>query len=111
MRIAAVIACALCLVGCAGEKLWMKPGTGPAAANDDEMYCAAFSEGSSGIAIGANGFAPPRDQFADRYACLRSRGYKLVTLTPEESAKLTSLDGTARESYWRELQQKHGVGQ
>jgi Flp pilus assembly protein TadD len=110
-RLAVVLALVLGLSGCAGEKRWMKFGAGPAEANEDEMSCAAFSEGGSGIAIGDTGFAPPRDQFADRYACLRSRGYKLVTLAPEEVAKLNSLDGIARETYWRELQQKHGVAQ
>ncbi|HEY0293176.1 MAG TPA: hypothetical protein VGC51_12750 [Hansschlegelia sp.] len=105
--IAAVLA--VSLAGCAGEKLWMKAGAGPVEANDDEMSCAASSEGGSGVSINATGagFAP--DQFSMRYSCLRSRGYKLVTVTPEESAKLRALSGEEHEIYWRSLQAKYGV--
>lgn len=111
MKRLAMLALALVLSGCAGEKEWMKAGAGPAEANSDELDCAAQSEGSSGVAIGDTGFGPPRDAFSMRYACLRSRGYKLVSLTPEESAKLKSLEGIARETYWLELQRKYGVAQ
>lgn len=103
---------AIALSACASDRLWMKPGAGPQQANDDEMNCAASAEGGSGISIGdasATGFGGPTDQFSNRYGCLRSQGYKLVTVTHEESEKLRGLAGAEREAYWRSLQQKYGV--
>jgi len=103
---------AFALSGCAGEKLWMKRGAGPGEANADELSCAEESESRASIVIGDGvgpGFGPATDRFSQRFACLRSRGYRLVTITPEESKRLKSLGGVERETYWAELQRKYGV--
>ena len=112
VRLMTAAALAIAVSGCAGEKLWMKRGAGPGEANADEMSCAEESESRASIVIGDGlgpGFGPATDRFSQRFACLRSRGYRLVTITPEESARLKSLGGIEREAYWSELQRKYGV--
>lgn len=98
------------LSGCAGEKVWMRSGSGPSDARYDEMSCAEEAE-RGGIGFSINGGAePPTDRFSQRYACLRARGYRLVPLTEEESARLKALGGVDRDDYWRSLLAKNGLG-
>lgn len=105
---AVLIAAALGLSACAGDKVWMRSGAGSSDAEIDEMSCAEEAEKSSvSINIGGES-APPMDRFSQRYACLRARGYKLVPLDADEAAKLKSLGGEAKEDYWRELLTKRG---
>ena len=109
-RIAVFAVTALTLSACAGEKVWMRSGAGPVDAANDEMDCAAQAEGS-GVSFNVGGGAELQtDRFSQRYACLRSRGYKLVPLTAEESAKLKSLGGMEKDDYWRQLLAKNGFG-
>ncbi|PZQ17840.1 MAG: hypothetical protein DI565_03650 [Ancylobacter novellus] len=108
LRIVSLVAAALALSACAGDRVWMRSGAGSSDAEVDEMSCAEQAE-KSGVSVSIGGEAsPPMDRFSQRYACLRSRGYKLVTLDAEEAAKLKSLSGAAREEYWRELLVKRG---
>lgn len=105
----ALAAAALALSACAGEKVWMRAGSGPYDAAFDEMACAEQAE-RGGVGISINGGAePPTDRFSQRYACLRTRGYRLASLTAEESARLRSLDGADKEFYWRQLLVRHGL--
>ena len=107
-RAGALIAAALALSACAGDKVWMRSGAGSSDAEIDEMSCAEEAE-KSGVSVNIGGeAAPPMDRFSQRYACLRARGYKLVPLDAEEAAKLKSLGGEAKEDYWRELLVKRG---
>ena len=107
-RVAGLLAATLALSACAGEKVWMRSGSGPRDAEVDEMDCAAEAE-NTGVSISVGGgAAPPIDRFSHRYACLRARGYKLVPLEAEEAAKLKSLGGLDREDYWRGLLVKRG---
>ncbi|WP_020178408.1 hypothetical protein [Methylopila sp. M107] len=108
LRLLAVAGIAAILSGCAGDRVWMRSASSSSDAEIDEMDCGAQAE-SSGVSIssdGATGFSP--DRFSNRYACLRSRGYKLKSLTAEEAAKLKSLGGVDREVYWNELLAKNG---
>ena len=87
----------------------MRSGSASSDADIDQMDCAAESEKSS-VSISTGGDAGPQmDRFSSRYACLRTRGYKLVPLTAEESAKLKSIGGIEKEEFWRELLVKNGL--
>lgn len=110
MKSAAVAALAmgLALSACANDRVWMRSGASSSDADIDEVSCAEEAE-KSGVSFSIGGEAsPPMDRFSQRYACLRARGYKLVTLTAEEAAQLKSLGGAAREDYWRQLLVKRG---
>jgi len=105
---APVLGLAAILAGCAGEKVWMRSGSGPSDARYDEMSCAEEAE-KSGVSVSIGGEAgPPMDRFSSRYACLRARGYKLVPLTADEAAKLNALGGMEKEDYWRGLLARNG---
>lgn len=108
VRLVSLAAAALALSACAGDRVWMRSGAGSSDADIDEMSCAEEAE-KSGVSVSIGGDAsPPMDRFSQRYACLRAKGYKLVTLDAEEAAKLRSLAGAAREEYWRALLVKRG---
>ena len=108
VRLAGCASLALMLSACADDRVWMRSGAGSSDAQIDEMDCAEQSE-KSGVTISSDGSTGmTTDRFSNRYACLRSRGYKLKSLTSEEAAKLKSLGGVEREIYWNQLLTKYG---
>lgn len=87
----------------------MRSGASSRDAQIDEMDCAAQAEGG-GVSVMINdGAGPQVDKFSQRYACLRSRGYRLKSLSGEEAARLKSLGGVDREAYWSDLLVKNGL--
>lgn len=107
-RLAGAALVGLLLSACAGDKVWMRSGASSHEAEVEEVDCAAEAEGGGiGVTVGG-GAAPQFDRFSQRYACLRSRGYRLVPLSPDESARLKSLGGVEREVFWAALLAKNG---
>lgn len=108
VRPLSIAAAALALSACANDRVWMRSGASSSDAEIDEMNCAEQAE-KGGVSVSVGGdVAPTTDRFSNRYACLRSQGYKLKSLTSEEASRLKSLGGVDREAYWNELLVKYG---
>ncbi len=119
----AAAALTLALAGCAGTKVWMRSATTAVETDGAESACAEYSEGGGRgtVAYGAgsydvtvgggsgSGFAPPMDNFSQKSACMRNQGFRLVAISDDEDKQLRALSGEARDQYWRELLQKHGL--
>lgn len=104
----AALAVTLALGACANDRVWMRSGASSSDAQIDEMNCAADAE-QGGVSIGiGDDTGPKTDRFSNRYACLRSKGYRLKSLSGEEAAKLKSFGGVEKEVYWNELLAKNG---
>lgn len=108
LRPIAIATVALALSACANDRVWMRNGASSSDGEIDEMNCAEQAE-KGGVSVSVGGdVAPTTDRFSNRYACLRSQGYKLKSLTAEETSRLKSLGGVDREVYWNELLAKYG---
>ncbi|RXF75140.1 hypothetical protein [Hansschlegelia zhihuaiae] len=106
-RIAALVAVTLLLPACANDRVWMRSGSSSGDAEIDEMNCTAEAAGG-GVSVSIGDVGPKTDATSNRSACLRAKGYRLKELTADEAAKLKSLGGVARETYWNELLTKYG---
>jgi hypothetical protein len=106
-RVSALFAAALVLSACANDRVWMRSGATSGDAEIDEMNCTAEAAGG-GMSVSIGDVGPKTDATSNRSACLRAKGYRLKELTSDEAAKLKSLGGVERETYWNELLTKYG---